>query len=157
MKYLLFSLLSLFCLKAIAQDSLDLSYYLPQDITYDSAISTPQEILGYVPGEWHVSHDQLVSYMRTLANESPRISIENRGTTNEGRPLILLTITSEENHNNLENIRKQHLSLTDANSSKINTANMPIVVNQGFSIHGNEASGSNAALVAAYYLAPAQG
>src|SRR5690606_195598 len=148
MKYLLFSLLSLFCLKAIAQDSLDLSYYLPQDITYDPNISAPQEILGYVPGEWHVSHDQLVSYMRTLANESPRISIENRGTTYEGRPLILLTITSEENHRNLETIRQQHLSLTDANSKNINTANMPIVVNQGFSIHGNEASGSNAALVA---------
>lgn len=157
MKYLLFSLLSLFCLKAIAQDSLDLSYYLPQDITYDPNISTPQEILGYVPGEWHVSHDQLVSYMRTLANESPRIIMENRGATYEGRPLILLTITSEDNHRNLENIRQQHLSLTEANSRDINTANMPIVVNQGYSIHGNEASGSNAALLAAYYLAAAQG
>lgn len=157
MKHILLPLFALFFLQINAQDSLDLSYYLPQDISYDPNISTPQEILGYVPGEWHVSHDQLVSYMRTLANETPRISIENRGQTYEGRPLILLTITSEENHRNLENIRKQHLSLTDAGSGNINTANMPIVVNQGFSIHGNEASGSNAALVAAYYLAAAQG
>jgi len=34
---------------------------------------------------------------------------------------------------------------------------MPVVVYQGFSIHGNEPSGSNAAMVAAYYLAAAEG
>ena len=34
---------------------------------------------------------------------------------------------------------------------------MPVVVYQGFSIHGNEPSGSNAALAVAYYLAAAQG
>src|SRR5690606_12170565 len=81
MKHILLPLFALFFLQINAQDSLDLSYYLPQDIKYDPNISAPQEILGYVPGEWHVSHDQLVSYMRTLTNESPRISIENRGTT----------------------------------------------------------------------------
>ena len=30
---------------------------------------------------------------------------------------------------------------------------MPAVVYQGFSVHGNEASGSNAAVLLAYYLA----
>jgi murein tripeptide amidase MpaA len=34
---------------------------------------------------------------------------------------------------------------------------MPIVVYIGHSIHGNEASGANAALVSSYYLAAAQG
>jgi len=157
MKFLLLSFLACFSFQVSAQEELDLSYYLPQDITYDPNISTPQEVLGYIPGEWHVSHDLLVSYMRTLANESPRISLENRGTTYEGRPLLLLVITSEENHANLENIRTQHFNLTEPNSSKLNTTNMPIVVYQGFSIHGNEASGSNSALLAAYYLAAGQG
>lgn len=140
-----------------AQSSLDLSYYLPADIGYDENITKPQEILGYTPGEWHVTHDLLVSYMKKLAEESPRITIENRGTTYEGRPLILLTITSPQNHNNLEKIRETHLELTEKNGKDLNTAQMPIVVNQGFSIHGNEASGSNAALLAVYYLAAAQG
>ena len=157
MKFFLLSFLAFFSSQVSAQQELELSYYLPQGITYDPNISTPQEVLGYIPGEWHVSHDLLVSYMRTLANESPRISLENRGTTYEGRPLLLLVITSEENHANLENIRTQHFNLTEPNSSKLNTANMPIVVYQGFSIHGNEASGSNAALLAAYYLAAGQG
>lgn len=140
-----------------AQDTLELSYYLPQDISYDPEISTPEEILGYTPGEWHVTHDQLVNYMKVLSEESPRISIETRGNTYEDRPLLLLTITSEENQGNLEQIRQNHVQLTESGSQNVNTAEMPIVVYQGFSIHGNEASGSNAALVEAYYLAAGQG
>lgn len=151
---LLFLFLSL---QLFAQEELDLSYYLPQEISYNQEIPKPQDILGYVPGEWHASHDQLLNYMRVLAEASPRISIETRGTTFENRPLILLTITSEANHQNLEKLRKEHLALTEADSQNLNTTEMPIVVNQGFSIHGNEPSGSNAALLVAYYLAAAQG
>lgn len=157
MKYFPLVLLFLFSWHAKAQDNLDLSYYLPQDISYNSDISTPQDVLGYVPGEWHVTHDLLMAYMRTLASESPRITIENRGTTFEGRPLLLLVITSEENHKNIEEIRKAHVNLTEAGSDNINTEDMPIVVYQGFSIHGNEPSGSNAGLLAAYYLAAGEG
>ena len=138
-------------------ENIDLSYYLPQDVSYNEEIPKPQEVLGYIPGQWHVSHDLLVSYMRALAGASPRITIEDRGTTYEQRPLILLTITSEENHQNLEEIRRRHVALTEKGSGNFNTSEMPIVVNQGFSIHGNEPSGSNAALLAAYYLAAAEG
>ena len=134
-----------------------LEYYLPQDVTYDSNIPTPQEILGWVPGTWHVSHDKLVSYMRQMAEASPRITIEDRGQTFEGRPLLLLTITSPENQSNIENIKKQHVALTENGSSSLNTADMPIVTYQGMSIHGNEPSGANAGLLAVYYLAAAQG
>lgn len=132
-----------------------LGYYLPDNVTYNNEISTPQEVLGYVPGEWHVTHDKLTEYMRVLANESDRITLENRGTTYEGRPLLLLTITSPQNHENLEQIQADHLALSDDSNSS--TANMPIVVYQGFSIHGNEPSGSNAALLLAYHLAAGQG
>jgi len=142
-----------------AQSSLNnptLDYYLPSDITYDESISTPQEILGYVPGKWHVTHDKLIEYMRVLASESDRITIENRGVTYEDRPLVLLTITAPKNHANLDAIQQNHLKLSEGNGS-MNTSDMPIVVYQGFSIHGNEASGSNAALLLAYHLAAGQG
>jgi hypothetical protein len=94
--------------------------------------------------------------MYELARSSDRISIENRGSTFEGRPLILLTITAPKNHSKLEQIRKEHLALSEFNSVTKDLTSMPIVVYQGFSIHGNEASGSNAALAVAYYLAAAQ-
>jgi len=150
-------LLFSFLLTQAQNEEITLDYYLPSDISYNSEIPTPQEIVGFVPGEWHVSHDRLLMYMNKLAEVSPRIQIENRGFTYEGRPLVLLTISSEENLANIENIRKEHVALVEKNSGELNTEEMPIVINQGFSIHGNEASGSNSAMLYAYYLAAAEG
>ncbi|OAD45935.1 M14 family zinc carboxypeptidase [Polaribacter atrinae] len=148
-KVLLLFMLSTF---SIVGQQIDLSYYLPKG-NYNEKIPTPKSVLGYEVGEWHVTHDKLVEYMKALAVSSDRISIENRGTTFEGRPLLLLTITSPENHKNLESIRKRHIEAT--NNDAVDITKNPIVVYQGFSIHGNEASGSNAALAVAYYLAAA--
>jgi len=151
---------SLFCLTitAVAQDyNVDLDYYLPSNVTYNQNIPTPKSVIGHEVGAWHVTHDKLTYYMTALAEASDRITLENRGTTFEGRPLLLLTITSPANHNNMESIRKNHVALTESGSGALDTSNMPIVVYQGFSIHGNEPSGSNAALAVAYYLAAAQG
>ena len=138
-----------------AQQKLDLSYYLPSDVSFNKNIPTPKSVIGHEVGEWHITHDKLVTYMKVLAKSSDRISIENRGKTYEDRPLLLLTITSPKNQQNLQKIRTKHINATDDVS--IDVSNDPIVVYQGYSIHGNEASGSNAALVAAYYLAAAEG
>ncbi|MBZ0326865.1 MAG: zinc carboxypeptidase [Altibacter sp.] len=143
---------------SLAQEyQVDLSYYLPNDVSYNKNIPTPKNVVGHEVGDWHITHDKLVQYMYALANASDRITIENRGATFEGRPLLLLTITSPSNHANIETIKKNHVALTESNAASLNTAAMPIVVYQGFSIHGNEPSGSNAALAVAYYLAAAQG
>ncbi len=147
MKKIVFFLF-LVCFTMSAQ-KVDLSYYLPNE-RYNSEIPTPKEIIGHEVGEWHVTHDKLVMYMRALAKASDRITIEERGKTYEDRPLLLLTITSPNNHKNLEEIRKKHIDAT--NDTSVSTDN-PVVVYQGFSIHGNEPSGSNAALAVAYYLA----
>ena len=130
----------------------DLDYYFSEYETPNSSIPTPKEIIGHEVGEWHVSHDKLVQYMYALADASNRITIEDRGKTFEGRPILLLTITSEDNHNNINQIIANHKKITEYNEN-ISTEDQPIVVYQGFSIHGNEASGSNASLLLAYYLA----
>ena len=127
-KLLLLSLLS--CVFLQAQNEIDLSYYLPQGVTYNQNIPTPESIIGHQVGKWHVTHDKLVQYMYALANASDRITIENRGKTFEDRPLLLLTITSPENHRRIDEIRKAHITATESNS--VNTTNMPIVVYQGF-------------------------
>ena len=130
----------------------DLDYYFSEFETPNSSIPTPKEIIGHEVGEWHVTHDKLVQYMYALADASNRITIEDRGKTFEGRPILLLTITSENNHNNINQIIANHKKITEYNEN-ISTEDQPIVVYQGFSIHGNEASGSNASLLLAYYLA----
>ena len=149
-------LLGLCSLTGLAQEAPGLDYYLPDNVSYNQNIPTPAQIIGHEVGEWHVTHDKLLTYMYRLAEASDRISLENRGTTFEGRPIILLTITSPENHGNLETIRQEHLALTEGNSKK-DVSQLPVVVYQGFSIHGNEPSGSNASLALAYHLAAAEG
>ncbi len=138
----------------VANSQQDFQYFYNQDLKFDTSIPTPEQVLGFEVGEWHVSHDKLVEYMKAVATASDRVTLEVTGYTYEHRPLLLLTITSVANHSRLPQIKKEHLAI---NSSAVNTANMPVVVWLGHSIHGNEASGSNAALLMVYYLAAAQG
>ena len=155
-KLVLLVLVSTF-MTTYAQQKLSLDYYLPQNITYNQKIPKPADIIGHEVGEWHVTHDKLVYYMQAIANSSDRITIENRGETYEGRPILLLTVTSPKNHQNIDQIQKEHLLVTTKDGSTLNTSAMPVVVYQGFSIHGNEPSGANAGLAYAYYLAAAEG
>ncbi|WP_246050276.1 M14 family zinc carboxypeptidase [Neolewinella litorea] len=167
---LLFALL--YCTRALAQNaptetpvprqtsnSLEdwpLTYYLP-DLEYDPAIPTPEEFLGWQIGDWHISHDLQQAYMRLLAASSDRIKLVEIGRTYEDRPLLNLIFTTPENHANLEELRLRHLnwSRPDGDSRASEVSDVPGVLYQGFSIHGNEPSGANAAPLVAYYLAAA--
>jgi len=150
-----------YCLLLIVNSLIaqDLKYYLPDSVTYNPAIPKPKDIIYHEVGEWHVTHDRLVNYMKAVAAAAPdRIKLETMGYTYESRPQVLLIITSPKNHQRLEEIRQQHVQLTDpTKSASLNIDNMPIVIYIGHSIHGNEPSGANAALLSAYYLAAAQG
>lgn len=148
-----------FSFSVVAQNNLSLDYYLPKEVTYDPAIPTPASVVGHEVGEWHITHDKLVLYMKAVAAANPsRIKLQVTGTTYEGRQQLLLIITSPENQGRLNEIQKQHAALSDpANSAALNTSDMPAVLLMGFSIHGNESSGSNASMLTAYYLAAAQG
>ena len=152
--FILFISINLF-----SQDNHNLHYYFGDlSTSFNPNIPKPNEFLlnqGEV-GASHVSHDRLVNYMYSLAKSSERVSIENRGNSFEGRPLILLTITSKNNHKKLNEIRKNHLNQIDLKNKKSNFYDRPVVIYQGYSIHGNEPSGSNAALLYAYYLAASE-
>ncbi|WP_395338727.1 M14 family metallopeptidase [Ningiella sp. W23] len=138
--------------KSFAVDS-DLDY-LPSDQNYDSSIPTPESVLGYPVGTWHVRHDQLVAYMRALDEASDRISLQVTGYTHEQRPLVLLTITAPENQSNVEQMRQAHLERL--RSGEAASADDPLFIYMGYSVHGNEPSGSNASLLVAYHLAASQ-
>src|SRR5687768_167493 len=154
-------LLSSLCLVLIVNcfNAQDLKYYLPDSVTYNPAIPKPKDIIYHEVGEWHITHDRLVNYMKAIAVAAPdRVKLETMGLTYEDRPQVLLIITSPKNQQRLEEIRQQHVKLTDpSQSSSLSMDNMPVVVWIGHSIHGNESSGANASLLSAYYLAAAQG
>ena len=133
-----------------------LAYYLPAETKYDPSITVPEAFFGFQVGEWHLPHERLTAYMYELARESDRVTLMEYARTYENRPLLVLTITTSDNHHQLETIRERHLILSDPQrSTELSLANMPAVVYMGYSVHGNEASGSNAAALIAYHLAAA--
>lgn len=131
--------------------------FWPDKIAYDAAIPTPKQHFGFDIGFRHLTHAQVASYVRALADASDRITIKQYATTHGGRPLLMLTITSAKNRKNLNKIRRAHRQLTKAGASKIDTTTLPAVINMGYGVHGDESSATNCAPLVAYYLAAAQG
>jgi hypothetical protein len=129
-----------------------LDYYLGDLSEYNKSVPTPQSVIGHEVGEFHVSHDKLSHYVQEISKASNRVKLVNRGKSYENRTSWLMIITSESNHSRLEDIRKEHLELSNSKNKDIDVSNMPIVVYQGFSVHGDEPSGSNASLPLMYHL-----
>ncbi len=158
MRRIVFLFCALISNSAITVAQADLSYYLPQDVTYNPTIPTPKAVIGYEIGEWHITHDKLVNYMYSVASASERVTISEYGRTYENRPLLLLVITSPENHQRINEIKSNHLKLTDNNlNGSVEVQTQPSIVWLGHSVHGNEASGANSSLITLYHFAAAQG
>ncbi len=130
------------CLMAVAAK---VSAMLPDGEPFSPAIPLPEAELGFSPGEWHARPEQITRYMERLAAASDRATVEVIGRSVEQRPLLHLIITSRENQSQLESLRQQHLKGDTSGSA-------PLVIWLGYGIHGNEPSGSNAALLTAYHL-----
>lgn len=137
----------------------DLSYFLPQGgYSYNKQIPTPESVFGFQLGQQHADWEQVVNYMKTLAQHSERVMVKETGRTYQHRPFIEVVFTSADNQKNIEKIRSEHLKLSDINqSSSLSLNNMPVITNLIYSIHGNEASGVNSSIAIAYFLAAAEG
>ena len=135
----------------IAVSAINDLQYLPQGQNYNPDIPLPTQVLGYPVGTWHARHDQVVRYIEVLAEKSDRISLTYTGHTHEHRPLVLLTITSPSNHQNIDALQTKHIR--NIAQGLTPQANAPLIIYMGYSVHGNEPSGTNAALLIAYHLA----
>jgi hypothetical protein len=141
-------------LNALAQEPL--SYFLPEDVTYNKNIPNPEEYFSQQLGEWHLTHDQVLNYIKEIARISERAVIREYARSHEIRPLVHLIFTSEQNQKKLDELKELHFnySLPEEN---IFMENVPLVVNLGYGVHGNESSATNSSVLTAYYLAAAQG
>lgn len=114
-------------------------------------LQTPEEFLGYEIGTEFTRHSNVVSYFEHLNETSENIRFQSYGKTNEGRLLTYAIISSEENLQNIENIRKGHLTnagVENANSAEAKKA----VIWLSYNVHGNEASSTEAAMKTAHEL-----
>ena len=62
-----------FCLVfiSLSVDAQELNYYLPDSVKYNPAIPKPKDIIYHEVGEWHITHDRLVTYMKSVASAAP--------------------------------------------------------------------------------------
>lgn len=127
-------------------------YYFPKGVTFDASIPSPEQFLGYPVGEWHTRVDRIVAYFEKLSSVSSKAHFQIIGYTTEHRPQVVLTISDPVNIKQLESIRQKHLLLSQPGIQVTDLDKMPVIVQLGYGIHGNEASSAEAAMLTAYYL-----
>lgn len=131
-----------------------LSYYLPEKYSYNENIPTPEEFFGFQVGEWNADYGQILRYFETLSENSPRAHFETIGLTYEKRPQAVLTVSAPANITNLDQIKSDRKKLRDPNAA-IDYKSIPLIMAAGYSVHGNEASAINSAIIAAYHFVAA--
>ena len=131
-------------------------YYYEKYAPFDENIKSPEEFLGYPIGEMHTRHDLIVSYMEYLSSVSDKAQIFHYGETYEKRKLIILAISSSDKILDLDKIRDNHISYLDPEHpnylKESKPKDQPVIINLAYSVHGNEPSTSEAALLTAYTL-----
>jgi len=118
-------------------------------------LQSPEAYLGYEIGDRFTPHWKITGYFQSVASAVPgMVKLEKYGETNEGRPLQVAFISSPENMQNLEMIRKNNLRL--AHLAKDRMAPLeegaPVIVWLSYNVHGNETSSSEAAMLMLYAL-----
>jgi len=111
-------------------------------------LKSPSEFLGYELGSQFTRHHQVVDYYEYLAETAKdRMQLKSYGKTNEKRPLLLAYLSSAQNMQNLEAIKKSHLESTkgQGNASKA-------IVWLSYNVHGNESVSTEASMQTIYEL-----
>ena len=138
---------------------LAIDYRIDGTTAYDDAVPTTQDELGFVIGERHTRPEEVIRYVEAVAEASPRVTYGFHGETYEGRRLVHAIVTSPMNHTRIDDIltANRHLSEAPESVTDAMTEAMPAIVFMAYSVHGNEASGTEAGLAFLYHLAAGQG
>jgi hypothetical protein len=165
---LLSGLLLLLARAGLAQDSPapqpsplpGLAYDVPffPNANNDPNVPTPDSVLGFPAGSKPATHAQIEAVFKALGAKSPRCKLFEYGKTHEGRALYYLVIASAANLNRLDSLKGDLAKLADPRKvSKEEgdrlAATLPAVAWMAYVIHGDEMSGSDAAMAVAYHLA----
>jgi hypothetical protein len=124
---------------------------------FDSTVPTPRQVLGHDIGERFTPHHLIGRYLDRLAAASRRVRVDTLGATFEGREVFLAVITSEANRQRLAEIEADARRLAEARGTAAEleaiARRLPAIVWLGFTVHGGEASGTEASLALLYQLA----
>jgi hypothetical protein len=125
---------------------------------FDARVPRPATVIGHDVGERFTPHHLVLRYFERVAQASPRVRLDTLGTTFEGREYITAVVTSERNHSRINDILADAARLADPRS--VSAADLdaavsrtPAIVLLAYTVHGGEASGTEAALATLYQLA----
>lgn len=129
---------------------------------HDPAVTAPAECLGFEVGERAAMPAEIERCLAAWESDSPRVKRVQYATTHEGRPLYYMVIARPERIQRLGEIRAERGRLADPEGLSDRDARslleeMPAVAWLGYSIHGDETSGADAALAVIHHLAAGQG
>ena len=129
---------------------------------YDPTIPTPEDLLGFMPGERAAFPHEIELAILAWGESSPRVTVVEYARSHEGRALYYAIITSPANLAHIDSIRSGLARLADPRGLDDGEAEALITGLPGtawlaYSIHGDETSGADAALAVIYHLAAAQG
>lgn len=133
--------------------SLFLLFFALYFTSLQAQIKSPDEFLGYSLGSRFTPHAQVVAYYRYLAGLNKNIRLVDYGKSYEKRDLLVAIISSTENMDNLEQIRKANLALSRAEKQTANAAKQPAVLWLSYNVHGNEASSTETSMKTLYTFA----
>ncbi|MEN9400485.1 MAG: hypothetical protein RL632_1588 [Bacteroidota bacterium] len=108
-------------------------------------LKSPEAFLGFPLGTHFNDHHTVVAYFEQLeTNSNGGLLLEEYGRTNENRPLVVAYISTPENLKRIEEIKKSH--------STISSDEHIAIVWMSYNVHGNESSGTEAAMKTAHEL-----
>jgi len=106
---------------------------------------SPEQFLGYSPGDRFTPQHTLTAYFRHVADNSPNAEYYQYGETWEGRPLIVCIVSSPENLASLEQLKQSNLRKAGFAEGKPEREPLPIVW-LAYSVHGSEPAGAEASM-----------
>lgn len=118
---------------------------------YAQAVKSPDQFLGYPLGTQFTPHYRVVAYYRYIASVSKNVKLEDYGTTNEGRELLVAYVASDENISRLDEIKKNNSRLAGIQPGSADPG-QPALVWLSYNVHGNEAVSTEASLKTLFAL-----
>ncbi|MDJ0939353.1 MAG: M14 family metallopeptidase [Woeseiaceae bacterium] len=144
---------------AFADDEID---FWP-GASYDPAVPTIESVVGHAPGERITWVHDAIRYFEALESAMPdQVSVHRYAQSWEGRDLIYVIISSAENMARIDEVKAGMQALRDpgrttpAEAAEI-IESQPAVTWLSYSVHGNEISSTDAAMLTAYHLLAARG
>ncbi len=139
-----------------ASQTWDATFFFPGG-TYDARVPAPETVLGFPVGSRPARYDEVRRYFEALAATSERVVLLPHGRTHENRELFHLGVglPARMAPAARDDLRARLARFADPRSGggDVPASDLPLVAWLGYSIHGDELSGCDAALQLGYQLA----